>query len=536
MEEEEGYKEIAKGTFWQFASFTAVKVLGLIFTIFIAREFAKETIGQFYAAFGIISLATILSDPGLSNVLSVYVSGYYGKKNYNTVKKLIRLVFHFGILLSAILVMGFFLLSKEVATFFNTPQIAPLIQILSFYILLYSLFTMAQAAILGFKKSKDAAISMVIQTLSRLLLLYPVIMIFGKGAEIFTWLFLLSFGAGTVIHVYYVWKYYKELQNSDENVEEKELRKEITPFGIASFAGVLINNVFGNSDKIFLAYFLGSQGSADIAVYVLALGLATLVQMFSSSIGSIFVPVVSHMHADNEENYEKIVTVTNTALKWTLMLALPIFVFLLVYPSEILSVMYGQGYANGGTTLIILTVAFIAFTLGYHQRNVFYSIKKADVATKITGISLVITLVMYYLLIPIYGIVGAALSYLGFYFVSLVLTQIESKKLFKFNFYNTIYKIIAMGLILFVLNFGIKILLYDKISSVIMKLPLAGATKFLELGVLFAPVATLFLGLIFIGKYFTIFTKSEIEIFSQWLKKAKIPDIIISIINKIPSY
>lgn len=536
MEEEEGYKEIAKGTFWQFSAFTAVKILGLIFTILMARYFVKEAIGEFYAAFGIISLFTLFTDPGLSNILSVYVSGYYGKKEYNKIRKLVYLIFAIGSIISITFVSFFLVFNREVANAFNSPTIAPLLAIFSIYLLLYSLFIMGQAAILGFKKSKDAAISMTIQTLSRLLLLFPVIFLLGSSSTILSALFVVSFATGTIIHCYYVWLYWKNLPKSEEQVTDKEVLNEVKNFGISAFLAGIINNVLGNSDKIFLAYILGSAGSGQIAIYALALGLATLTQMFSSAIGSIFVPVVSHMHADKEENYEKIVTVTNTSLKWTMLLSLPIFVLLLVYPSEVMSTMYGNGYAIGGMTLVILTIAFMMFTLGYHQRNVLFSIKKADVVTKVTAISLAITIALYLLLIPVYGIIGAALAYMTYYLVNLILTYMESKKLFRFSFYNTNYKIILMGIVLLGLNLGIKILFYDKITAAIIKLPLAGATKFAELGALFAPILIFFIALIFLGRYFTIFTKNEVEIFSQWLKKAKVPDFILSIINKIPTY
>jgi O-antigen/teichoic acid export membrane protein len=97
--------------------------------------------------------------------------------------------------------------------------------------------------------------------------------------------------------------------------------------------------------------------------------------------------------------------------KWVIIVQLPIFLFMVIFPKPILS-LFGEGYTGGTTALVILAIAsFIKVGTGMggiiidmagHTRLKFFN----------SVTRLILYIVLDYLLIPRWGLVGASVAVL----------------------------------------------------------------------------------------------------------------------------
>ena len=67
------HKTVAKGAFWSLSGGLLFKLLGLVYTILLARLFAPSEVGIFYLGLGIVYLVGTMSDLGLNSSLGRYL-------------------------------------------------------------------------------------------------------------------------------------------------------------------------------------------------------------------------------------------------------------------------------------------------------------------------------------------------------------------------------------------------------------------------------------------------------------------------------
>jgi len=99
------------------------------------------------------------------------------------------------------------------------------------------------------------------------------------------------------------------------------------------------------------------------------------------------------------------------ANKWVVMVQIPIFLFMVIFPKPILSI-FGESYTGGATALVILAIAnfikvstgmggIIIDMAGYTRMKLFNSF-----------IRLALYIILDYFLIPRWGLIGAAMAVL----------------------------------------------------------------------------------------------------------------------------
>ncbi len=536
-DKEKDVKDLGRGSFWLFVGIMAGRVLGIVFAMIMTRLFPQEEIGLYSIALSTISLFTIFTDFGISGIIQTYVGNYYGKEDYERIKKLMHLVFALGVGSSLVIVGGFWLFPGELASFSsNKTELVPILGIFSIYLVLNALFTIGQYFVLSFRQAKQTSLSQTIQLISRIALIPVALAVWGASAASLTVLFVVSFGLGTVFVLYYAWRIYSGFPTTMDTVRYKELAGEVLPFGLAMMGGSVVATIFSNIDRILLDSLLEGGNSASlIAIYAICLSFGTLLQVFSSAIGGIFIPIIANIHGKNENDFSKISELTNTSTKWSLLATGSLFVFILLFPSEILGVLYGNDYAQGGTTLFLIVLGFFFFTIGYSWKNAFIALKRAGLNFGITVSGLVISLAINLFGIPIYGIEAAGAAFMSFYLSTFALAYYYGNKKFGFGFLGWFGRSILLLIALFIVFFFLKGMLVSLVHSLFVPLEeLANREKFallFELGIIFSIISAIYaLGII----YLRLLNKNEIVLIGSFLRKARIPGGIVVRIEKLP--
>ena len=181
--------------------------------------------------------------------------------------------------------------------------------------------------------------------------------------------------------------------------------KSLFRFAFWGFLTTSGSLVFTQADTVLVGYFLDN---VDVGVYRVALSLTFVATITTSATREVLYPRISLWGKNNE--FGLVEESLKRAFTYSLLLAVPVFAGGLVLSDKLLYYFYGAEFARGSIVLVILLAVQIV--------NVFQSIFTAYIGGmdrpkdvfKVTIITAMINIILDILLIPLFGIEGAAVA------------------------------------------------------------------------------------------------------------------------------
>ncbi|MFZ2456939.1 MAG: flippase [Candidatus Altiarchaeia archaeon] len=406
-------KVLAKGTFWGILSAFFIKFLGFFYTIMLPRLCpSKVEQGIFFYALSVVAIIAVFSDLGLGpGALGRYVPYYIGRKEYNHAKAVVRISLLAGTafsLVCAILLIGS---AGYLANFFNSPTLVPTIiqvfYIMALYLFFMNFFLIAANFLGGLKILKLSSHMNNIQSLAKLFLTAFFLVFLGPYAVNIAWGFTLSFLVACVFGCFWAYREYRRIPLSEEIVDNRKLLVEMVPFGLVLVLLSSMSTINGYVDRLMLGYLIGGTASLEmIAVYSFAVNLGAVIYLFSGPAVGIFLPVISE--AWGRQDHLEIEKASSTLMRWILFLSTPVFITFVVFPREILSILYGPSYGIGAMALVLYSIGIFFSLFSWPVYYGLSAMRKIGISIKILIVGMVINISLNALLIPIYGIDGAA--------------------------------------------------------------------------------------------------------------------------------
>jgi O-antigen/teichoic acid export membrane protein len=181
----------------------------------------------------------------------------------------------------------------------------------------------------------------------------------------------------------------------------RELLSFSWPLALTGFTFLFVSK----TDKIMLGYFMTSQ---DVGIYMPALVLSNLLVFVATAFKYIFLPVASEFFTRNDiSGLERLYKSTS---KWIFMVVTPLFLLILLFPKEIITILYGSEYTGGYIALVVLAFGIAMNDFAGTAGNILVGggHTKLNLACEI--IAAVTNVLLNIILIPVYGIAGAALA------------------------------------------------------------------------------------------------------------------------------
>jgi len=531
---------IAKGSLWILSSTIATKLISFIYTIIIARLLFAEEIGSFYLVLSVLGILYIFTDLGLMYSLARYVPYLYGRKEFGKLRNLVKLSYVGGGTLTFIFSVIVFGVSGHISQFLGQPTIAPILQIMSIWLLLREIDNVNRGILKGRKRMKETQGIGVIQNFVKLAITIIAFYIIGFNAEALSVGFLLSFllvlplGGYCVIQEIKTWK--KE-ETEYTLKEQLSFSREIISFGLVVTLISTLWTIIQYTDRIMLSYFT-EDALANIAIYTLALGLANLVIIFPSGITGIFFPVVSELYG--KKDFEGMNRMLKTSMKWLIMLMVPFTLIMGIFGDKLLELFYGGVYETGAIVLLL-------FVIGLFMRSIFSlpglilsAMRRLDVELKAFGVAAIANVVLNLFFIPMWGINGAAFTSLISLVILSTMIFYYSKRIFNFSFPKETYKPLVAGLVALVIIFLLKEPIISLVDSYVLEIQVGGSRGQLLDELVQKMIKLVMFGLLFLLSVFIYFIallalksfgEEEISLLEAALRKARIPENYISTIR-----
>ncbi|MDD5039836.1 MAG: flippase [Patescibacteria group bacterium] len=387
-------ERILKNTGYLTAAFVLQKILSFLYFIYIARQIGPVDLGLYDPAKSLIPIFLILIDFSLSTVLVREIS----RKPERTQEYLsnvlgIKIVFAFVIILG----MGIFT---------NFSGFSPLIKTILYLdaiIVALDTFTLTLFAVFrGQQNMKFEAIGMIITQL--LTIIFGVVslkMNWGLQAlfiavvvgSVFNFLFSYSMVRRKIgIRVWPSWNI---------NVMKMFLKIAI-PFAITA----IFVKLYTYTDRFML---LKIAGQGAVGWYVTAHKLTYALEFIPSAFAASIFPAMSAFYVSSKE---KLAITFQTAMKYLMIISIPISVGAIILADKIILKVYGTVYETSILPWRILMIGLLVIFCNFPVGAFLNACNRQVINTINMGITVVVNLLLniYFIQIKGYSFTGAALA------------------------------------------------------------------------------------------------------------------------------
>ncbi len=191
------------------------------------------------------------------------------------------------------------------------------------------------------------------------------------------------------------------------------LAKTLLLFSLPLMTSNLIFFILNWTDTLMLGHYLGEE---IVGLYNAASPLARFIPVFLASLTVLYNPIATGFFARGEsENLKRFYVIIT---KWVVLLTFPLFVLLVAYPIPVLRLLFGGEYVDAWKPLIILSVGFMFHSVLGPNGLTLLTMGRPTENLKGDLLGAGLNVLLNYLLIPVYGMTGAAIATASSYLVT----------------------------------------------------------------------------------------------------------------------
>lgn len=394
---------IAKGAGIVFVGTVVSGGLRYLFQVIVARHIGVDLFGLFSLGLAIFSIAQAMTSLGMGRGVVRYVALYQGKGDLRRVKGTIYFAVALslgGSILASLLLIT---ISETLAIYvFHTPGLTNVLRFFAIAIPFSALTTVLLSAIQALRIMRyQVYVRDLFELLSRIAL---AILVFLLGWKLWGAIFALvvSVIAGTFLSFFFYRKAFHPIPGDS-------VRPIFEPRGFLAFCWPLfLANGFylmGNWTYTFLLGYLETPEA--VGVFSAAYRTSLLVQGILLSFATMFAPIISDLHRRREN--KELESLFKTVAKWVFSLSLPALLLMAIFSREIMAI-FGPDFAVGATSLVILSIGQLMNSVGGPLGMMIDMSGRSRLTLLNAVLAFLLQIGLCFVLIPRYGIVGAALA------------------------------------------------------------------------------------------------------------------------------
>jgi len=470
-------------TSWVFISQVITIAAGFLISVILGKFFGAATFGLFTMTLTIYTVASLVGEIGVPTAIVKYVAEFKEDKDK------LNIFVSCGVINSAVFgaIVGsiLFVFSGVLASIFNMSELTELIRIIAFALPFLVVNDTLLGLLNGLREMKAYSFRNIIRAI--LLIGFVILFIyFGLGIKGAV-LALLFSEIGTLFLLIFISRNYFNFIIQDY----VKTTKEIVKFGSQLFLANAIYMVNIYTDTLLVGYFLTDK---DVGIYAIAIAFSKSFLVIPGAISTVVYPVISEYN--NKGQYKAIEVLINKSIKYSLVILSTLGILIIFFSEDIILLLFKPEFLLAITPLTILISGMIFFGAVSSVGTAFSGIGRPDLNFKLNIPVLFVNLGIDVVLIPIFGITGAAIGTA----ISLLLL--------------TILSIIAFKRLL---NVKIDILWHTKITATIVLVIVTffvfknDVNSYLLSGILF--------GIYIMTVIKFLFTKKDIEYFRGVIKE-----------------
>lgn len=400
-------KELLKGSSIAFIFKIVGIILGYLFVLFITKNYGSESLGIFILSLTILQISSIIARMGMDTMFLRFCGEYNQNKNGKYIlKNLYNNILLFTIPSALILTVLLYFTSPYISIyFFNKESLILPFQIISLAILPYTLFFIHKEAIRGLKKMLVFSFFNSTSIVFFGIIFLPILFYFSNLNTIPIYAQFFAILTSSIIAFIY-WKHYLNNLKQTNTIQPYSFisKKNIFSISLPMMLASSLFMIMNWTDILMLGVYVSE---AEVGLYSVALKVALLTSIILIAVNSISAPKFAELWAKHDiKSFEKL---AQQSSKIIFFFSLPIVIIITTF-SELFLSFFGTDFGEAKWALIILVFGQFINSISGSVGNILQMTGHEKIYQNIIIISVLINILLNYLLIPIYGILGAAIA------------------------------------------------------------------------------------------------------------------------------
>ena len=392
--------KIAKGTAVTFFVMFIGLGLNYVFNIFLARWLGPESFGMYSAGLSVFNLLGLLALLGLDNAVLRYVPSLA----FNNIRNVVLNIIGIGSV-SCIVVTGVAYLSYS-WLIQKTGANPDLLKVLPYFFMAIPAYVLGAMLLSVLQARHSVQLRMlakyVIEPVTKFAVVISLMYFSYTLTAALVGFVVASWSAALVAG----WGVAKLMDKKQQSTKQNgsQTKQAIIRYSLPLVGSLMLSGIGNRSDILLLTQF---QTTTDVGLYSAAMQTAAMLVIVGGCIESVFSPYLSACVVKAE--IAELKQLYAMSLRWMFLLGLPLFMMFEIFETEIMKI-FGHQFAQVGDCLRILAVAqMINLATGSANPILLFSGRTKIVLIN-SVVEGVIQLVFNLLLIPKYGVIGAALG------------------------------------------------------------------------------------------------------------------------------
>jgi|HubBroStandDraft_1064217.scaffolds.fasta_scaffold05412_3 O-antigen/teichoic acid export membrane protein len=409
---------------WIFASTATFFVAGGVFYLYLARVLPTGELGAVVVLGALASLVSIAAALGLGGGFQHFLAFYQSRSEHANLRALLRSAFVVAILLSLLAAGVVVALAGPLSSFFfHTDSFRSTIEFLGLYAGLATAATLLQSVLIGLQRFVTFSIVYIFASVST----YgtPVILLhFWPGAETVVFGWALGAGLGVIVSAGAVLRCSRQAVSSRSDVRlssaGSRLYRDVLLYSLPLLAATLVGTAASYVDRLVLASL---ANLSSVGVYNYAILVTTGSLFVVAPFATVLVPRISAAFGRNEPR--AIRAVGRTSITLIVLIYVPFALGLAAVGPALLRILVGPAFVGASLPLAVL-LGITALSIPYAILiSIASGIRKTKYLLYSSALALASNVALSVVLVPRFGLIGAAIGNSSMYAVVLVVLFLQ---------------------------------------------------------------------------------------------------------------
>jgi O-antigen/teichoic acid export membrane protein len=392
---------LARRSALAFVGLVGHNALLLLLLITLSRGLGQREAGIFFEGYAALRLLAVLAGLGLDVTMIRYVAHYRARHEDAHIASSLRMALVVAAVVSSVVGVLVAALAHQAADVFGSESLTFVLRVMALSLPLVVVEKVLIGAARG--TGRMTAFTLIDQVLDSAVRLAAVgaALVFGYGlrgaAVAYAIAGLITLAAATVA----AWPL---IAGPAERIRGQIA--EMLRFTGYQWAAVMAGVGLLWLDTLLLGIWRPPE---DVAVYSIATRTVLFGMVFILPIGFAFQPVISRLYAVGDR--AELHSLYSFATKWSTVTGCPPLIFLALFSTPVIVLLYGPSYAAGAWPLALLALGQIVNAITGPCGHIVTMTGRSDLVFQNSVAALVLNAALNVVLIPPYGMIGAGIAW-----------------------------------------------------------------------------------------------------------------------------
>jgi stage V sporulation protein B len=385
---------------WAFVSLVTASIAHFVLRIILGRELGPEGLGIYTLAFTIYMLGMQFAAFGIGSALTKYVAEFLDDRV--TIRNYVSSGMTSSIITGTLMGIVLFFLAPFIAnSLFHTPELEGMIQLIAFCFPFIAIQKAVLGTLNGFRRMRLFAFLTIAQNVSVVVVSIVLVQQFGMGvmgAIIGLVGVTILIGALCPLMI-------RDCIRLDTCLWNIPALRATTVFGFYIVLSNSIGVLSAEIASILIGYYLNP---IEVGLYAVAILLSQTLTLIPTAVQQITTPVTATLYGKGD--IEGVRGLYYSTLKKSFLITLGVAMIIAVFGPYIINLLFTEEFSMSYIPLLIMLPGCVIGASFGAVGSTLSSIGKVHITFRISVVVGLLSVITCILLIPIFGINGAALA------------------------------------------------------------------------------------------------------------------------------